>query len=72
MLTQQQIGLHIASSSMSDTLLLMMLTKVACLKIRLNRKNVKKCTKEGSSDTNSSACQYDGDSGVGDIVMLAT
>ena len=58
-LTQQQIGLHTASSSMSDTLPLMMLTKVACRKIRLNRKNARKCTKEGSSDTKYPDCQYD-------------
>ena len=45
-LTQQRIGLHTASSNMSDILLLMKLTRVACRKIRLNRKNVRKCIKE--------------------------
>jgi len=51
-LTQQQIGLHTASSSMSDTLPLMMLTKVACQKIKLNRKNARKCTKGGAQIQN--------------------
>ena len=58
-LTRQQIGLHIASLNMFDILLLTKLTKVACRKIRSNKKNAKKCTKDSSSDTDYTAYQYE-------------
>ena len=58
-LTQQQIGLHIASLNMFDIMLLTKLTKVACRKIRSNKKNAKKCTKDSSSDTDYTAYQYE-------------